>query len=814
MKRVRGLTRRDFLRCGAAAGAWAGLEALLPTWARASGGVSPVGSDVTELAIREVSFQVGGRRTVATTINGSVPGPLVRLREGQEAVIRVANELDEDTSIHWHGILLPAGMDGVPGVSFAGIPPGETFTYRFPVKQSGTYWYHSHSGLQEQLGHYGPLILDPAEPEPYRYDREHVVMLADWTFENPYRVLAKLKKQSDYYNFQKQTVADLVRDASARGWGAALAGRREWAAMRMDPTDLADVTGATYTYLVNGLAPGDNWTGLFRPGERVRLRFINAASMTIFDVRIPGLPLTVVQADGQDVEPVTVDEFRIGVAETYDVIVQPGEDRAYTVFAEALDRSGYGRGTLAPRPGLEGPIPARRRRPVRTMADMGMAGHGAHGGAVGHAAAPGAVPHGPDHHGPGNAMVAEVPANRLGEPGTGLEDAGHRVLVYADLWALVRPTARRPGDRAPPHRQHGALCLGLRREEVLRSRADPLRARRAPAAHPGQRHHDGAPHPPARDVDGARQRRRAVEAEEAHGPRQARGTALGGDHGRRPWRLGLPLPPPLPHGARDVPGGLGGAGRRGAVMRRLTTVVLTLAAVRGGASRAAGGGPGWAPGLHAHQVFWFLLLDQLEYREAEGRDALAWDVLGWVGGDYDRLWLKAEGDQELGGHGRGKLEAQALYGRMVSPFWDLQAGVRHDRFYGEGPDRFRSFAVLGVQGLAPYWFELEPALFLSGDGDLSFRLTAEYDLLLTQRLVLQPKLELDASLQEVEEFGVGRGFNELEVGFRLRYEIRRELAPYVGVTWKRELGATAGLAREDGEDVEAFSVVAGVRLWL
>ncbi len=436
------LTRRQVLRCAAAAGGLVGLEALLPGWARArlAEGVAPAAGGAVDLVIGETPFRVGGRATTAITVNGTVPGPLIRLRQGQEAVLRVANRLREDTSIHWHGLLLPGAMDGVPGVSFPGIRPGETFTYRFPVAQSGTYWYHSHSGLQEQLGHFGPLILDPVEPEPYAYDREHVVMLSDWTFENPYRVLAKLKKQSDYYNAQKETLADLFREAAETGWGAALGRRLAWGAMRMDPTDLADVTGVTYTYLVNGRATGDPWTGLFRPGERVRLRLVNASAMTYFDVRIPGLGMTVVQADGQDVEPVTVDELRIAVAETYDVIVEPREDRAYTLFAEALDRSGFALGTLAPREGMAAPIPPPRRRHLRTLADMGHGGHGGHGVGVDDGA--------PHAHGPAAAMVADAPRDRLAEPGAGLGDDGRRVLTYADLWAVT------PGDdQRPPGRE-------------------------------------------------------------------------------------------------------------------------------------------------------------------------------------------------------------------------------------------------------------------------------------------------------------------------------------------------------------------------
>jgi CopA family copper-resistance protein len=451
-----------------------------------------------DLTIADFALPVDARIGSAMAVNGSVPGPLVRLREGQEAVLRVTNRLAEIASIHWHGLILPPDMDGVPGVSFAGIKPGETFTYRFPVRQSGTYWAHSHSGGQELLGVYFPLIIDPADRDPIEYDRDYVVMLSDWSFETPAAIINKLKKQSGYYNFQKRTLADFVDDAKANGVWATIKERASWAKMNMDPTDFADVTGYTYTYLLNGLTAAANWTGGFTPGNKVRLRFIDAAAMTLFDVRIPGLKMRVVQADGQNVQPVEVDEFRIGPGETYDVIVEPG-DRAYTVFAESLDRSGYTRGTLAPRPGMSAEVPALRPRPVRTMADMGMdmsgmdgmkgmdmtatpgdtSGHGAHGlpaiqqaraeashardaahpaaapapGLVG-PAVPGSAPimHGRDTHGPGNASIAMVARSRLAEPGSGLEGIDSRVLVYADLKSLAPyPDRREPGREVELH---------------------------------------------------------------------------------------------------------------------------------------------------------------------------------------------------------------------------------------------------------------------------------------------------------------------------------------------------------------------------
>ena len=332
------------------------------------------------LVVDETTVNYTGRERPAMSINGSIPAPALRWKEGEEVTIEVTNKLDEDTSIHWHGIILPNDQDGVPGMTFAGIKPGETFTYRFKVQQSGTYWYHSHSGMQEAIGMYGPIIIEPAKPEYYAYDREYTVMFSDWHDQSPHRILANLKKYPGYYNYNKRTLGDFFRDlGKAEDKRAVLQDRLDWAQMRMDPTDLADVTG--FTFLTNGKTPEQNWTGIFRPGEKVRLRLINGSAMSYYDFRIPGLKMTVVQADGQDVEPVVVDELRIAVAETYDVIVEP-EDRAYTLFAEAFDRSGYARGTLAPREGMSAEIPPLREPPLLTMADMGM-DHGEHGGGHG-----------------------------------------------------------------------------------------------------------------------------------------------------------------------------------------------------------------------------------------------------------------------------------------------------------------------------------------------------------------------------------------------------------------------------------------------
>jgi len=485
------LDRRALLRGTVAGGGVLALQGLLPAWAQTgtpglqSDLPTLIGPDIA-LTVGRSPFTVNGRTGGAITLNGVLPGPLIRLREGQNARLSVTNTLDEDTSIHWHGLLLPFQMDGVPGVSFPGIKPRETFVYEFPIRQSGTFWYHSHSGLQEPLGHYGPLVIDPAGADPVAYDREHVLVLSDWSFMHPHEILTKLKKSPGYFNRQRTTLAGFLNGNDRMS----LEERRMWGEMRMDPRDILDVNGSTYTYLINGHGPQENWTGLFRPGERVRLRIINASAMSIFNVRIPGLAMTVVNADGENVRPVETDEFQISVAETYDVIVRPTEDRAYTIVSEAIDRSGMGRATLAPRLGMTAEVPALREVPNMTMKDMGMGGmsgmdHGAmagpsmgpeamagmdHGAMAGMSHGPAAAPAGGamagmDHSmagmnmrdadnappdmavGVGVDSIAMAPTNRLGERPTGLENVPHRVLVYTDLVSLTPNKDQRPPAR-------------------------------------------------------------------------------------------------------------------------------------------------------------------------------------------------------------------------------------------------------------------------------------------------------------------------------------------------------------------------------
>ena len=438
-------TRRAMLKGAVGLG---GLAAI-PAWARAMPhgpirqGFDEVSGRVIDLAVGQGAIEVAGRSGHAFAVNGSVPGPLVRLKEGEAVALRVANHLAQDTSIHWHGLLLPFQFDGVPGVSFPGIKPGETFVYELPaLRQSGTYWWHSHSDLQEQAGHYGPIIIDPAGPDPVQADRDYVLLLSEFSPLHPHTIMAKLKKGEEYFNRQKTSWTDDYRLSGSD--------RRMWAGMRMMPTDIADVTGSTYTYLINGHAPEDSLEYLFSPGERVRLRIINGSAMSFFNIRIPGVRMSVVQADGKNVRPIEVDEFQIGTAETYDIVVEPTAE-AHTVVAEAMDRSGMAVATLTSRAGARAPVPSLRDPVLLTMTDMGHGGMDHSGGDhsnMGHAPSTGGMDHGsmkmrdtsslpPDVAvGPGVDMVSANPADRMGDPGLGLDNVGHKVLTYRDLTAL------------------------------------------------------------------------------------------------------------------------------------------------------------------------------------------------------------------------------------------------------------------------------------------------------------------------------------------------------------------------------------------
>lgn len=463
------LDRRKLITSSLALGGAAGLSAAMPGWARATNGgtLARKGSDVLsgeymKMTVADAAFQTGKRNGPAVTVNGTVPGPLVRLKEGQNLVVDMVNNSSEGTSIHWHGLLVPFLMDGVPGVTMAALEPGKIFRYEFPIRQAGTYWWHAHT-LQEPMGHYGPIIIDPKGSEPAEYDRDYVVMLSDWSPMDPHTIMAKLKKGEGYFNYSQRTMTD--------DYPLSADERRMWAKMRMMPTDISDISAATYTYLLNGHGPEDGLEYLFKKGERVRLRFINGAAATFFNIRIPGVSMTVISADGQNVRPVQVDEFQIGNAETYDVIVEPGNSEAYTIVAESMDRSGMGVATLTSRPGARAAVPALRDAPLLTMADMGMSGHGegeaAAGGKMDHSAH-GAAASGAEAEmsgmdmsggmnmrdtsklppsvkvGPGVDMVSMNPVDRMGDPGIGLDKVGHRVLNYKQLVAARPNKVRTP----------------------------------------------------------------------------------------------------------------------------------------------------------------------------------------------------------------------------------------------------------------------------------------------------------------------------------------------------------------------------------
>ncbi len=387
------------------------------------------------LTIAETTVNFTDKQRLAITVNGSIPAPTLYWQEGDTVTIHVTNNLNEKTSIHWHGLILPYFMDGAHGVSFAGIEPNTTFTYRFKIQQSGTYWYHSHSGMQEQLGLYGAIVIEPLKKDLIQADRDYVIVLSDWTDENPMRVLDKLKKESGYYNFNKLTASDFIHDVAEKGLEKTINKHEMWSDMRMNPTDLSDISAYTYCYLLNGKTPQNQWTGLFKKGEKIRLRFVNAAAQTFFDVRIPDLKMTVIQSDGQLVEPVEVDEFRLGAAENYDVLISPTAD-AYTIFAQSMDRTGYACATLAVQDGLKAEVPALDKAQPLSMMDM-----------MGNMRSTLAVHHARTEYGAEVDMRVDTPRTNLDDAGVGLRNNGRRVLTYADLRTVGGVLDKRPPQR-------------------------------------------------------------------------------------------------------------------------------------------------------------------------------------------------------------------------------------------------------------------------------------------------------------------------------------------------------------------------------
>lgn len=475
-------TRRSFVKGLGAASALVGLGLWRPLPLAAEGRrPHDLSGQHFELFIGQTPVNITGQPRTAQTINASLPGPVLRWREGDTVTLRVRNHLDQPTSIHWHGILLPANMDGVPGLSFAGIAPGNDYLYQFTLRQSGTYWYHSHCGLQEQAGVYGAIVIEPREPQAHHYQRDHVLLFSDWSDQAPEALLATLKKQSDAFNYHKRTVGDFIDDVADNGWGKTVTERWAWAKMRMSPTDLADISAASYTYLLNGQPPAGNFTCLYQPGETIRLRLINASAMTYFDFRIPGLELTVIAADGLPVTPVRVDELRIAVAETYDVLVTVGDLPAYTLFAQSMDRTGYARGTLARATGLQAPVPALDPRPVLSMDDMGHGGMGQmdHAAMAGmdHSTMSGMQTHPASETGnPLVDMQTMAPRANLADPGLGLRDNGRRVLTYADLRSpYPDPDGREPSRDIELHLTGHMERFAWSFDGIKFSDAEPLR---------------------------------------------------------------------------------------------------------------------------------------------------------------------------------------------------------------------------------------------------------------------------------------------------------------------------------------------------
>ncbi|CAK9890207.1 MULTISPECIES: copper resistance system multicopper oxidase [Pseudomonas] len=478
-------TRRTFVKGFAAGSALAGLGLWrLPAFAAPPVLANELSGEHFELFIGQTPVNLTGRPRTALTINNSLPGPTLRWREGDTVTLRVRNRLSEPTSLHWHGIILPANMDGVPGLSFAGIEAGGEYLYRFTLEQHGTYWYHSHSGLQEQAGVYGAIVIEPKEPEAHRYQRDYVLLLSDWSDQAPFELMATLKKQSDAFNYHKRTVGDFIDDVASNGWQQTITERKAWAAMRMSPTDLADISAATYTYLLNGQPPDGNFTCLFQPGDSVRLRLINGSAMSYFDFRIPGLKLTVIAADGQPVQPVEVDELRIAVAETYDVLVRVGDLPAYTLYAQSMDRTGYARGTLARSNGLSAEVPEPDPRPILSMADMG---HGAMAGMGGmdhsqmagmdHSKMAGMQQHpASESANPLVDMQTMNPKPNLADPGIGLRNNGRRVLTYADLKStFADPDGREPSREIELHLTGHMERFAWSFNGIKFSDAEPLR---------------------------------------------------------------------------------------------------------------------------------------------------------------------------------------------------------------------------------------------------------------------------------------------------------------------------------------------------
>lgn len=808
------------------------------------------------LVIDRQAVNITGKPLKRITINGSIPGPTLEFTEGDEAVIHVINQMEEDTSVHWHGLLVPSEMDGVPGLSgFAGIKPGETFTYRFTVRQDGTYWYHAHSTAQEQDGHYGSIIIHPKGGDTVRTDRDYVVLLSDFHDDEGKIIMSNLKKSSEYYVYARRTVGDFFADVKAQGFGKAWKNAKMWGEMRMLPTDLTDV--GNYTFLVNGKTPEQNWTGLFEPGEKIRLRFINASSMSFYDVRIPGLKMTVVASDGQSIEPVEVDEFRFGVAETYDVVVEPKEDKAYTIAAESIDRTGFALATLASSAGMRGAIPTARPRNLLTMADMGMADMGmAHDmPAMEHTmnstqeAAPAEQPMHDNHQ----MAASDAPAEDFdtGTAGSGWAEAGtpegHTALAYKDLrYAGIQPDQRLPqreiivrfgGDMGRyiwtlndrKYEDSGPISLNYGERVRL------IFVNGTMMAHPMHLHgmfvqlENGQPMaklPNKHTVIVAPGDTYAVllTADEAGewafhchllyhtmAGMMKKVVVARLDGNQVPAESYAPqyAPQAAQTDHQNMPAGKHDEVAMDHSHQNMPAVPVTQTETQG---HATGHGrvpqqsapTAFAGKAHGSTIHHALRLETGAGSSSDGTDIADWDFEGWIGTDENKLWLRSEGEPVA-----GKIEQAefwAMYSRNIGAFWDLQVGVRHDT-----KPYALTYGVIGFEGIAPYFLETEAHLFMQEGGGFSARLRQEKEFLLTQKWMIQPYIEANLFAQDVPELNVGSGLSSAEFGIQLRYEFTRSFAPYVELKYERQFGETASIAKSNAEDSGAFVGTVGIK---
>jgi len=782
---------------------------------------TPALAKTYDLAIKKQNVFITGKAVEAITINDSIPGPTLEWQEGEGVVVNVTNLMDEETSIHWHGILLDGAMDGVPGLNgFHGIAPGTTFTYRFKIRQAGTYWYHSHSNLQEQMGMYGALVINPSSKggakmskpgSPYLegssrrvsatkgVHQDHVVLLSDFIQENPNAVLNNLKIDSGYYNYNKRTLSSFLSDVKNDGFWTALSDYMVWGDMRMDPTDLSDVTN--YTFLINGKK---DWSALFKKGEKIKLRFVNAAAMTIFDLSIPGLQMKLIEADGQPVKPVVIDELRIAPAETYDVIIEPKTEDAYTIFAESLDRTGHVAASLAPREGMVGEVPKMRPRAQLTMADMPNMTQTAklsdqeilNENEDGERRVYKNIQSSSPSHLRQNFAASEVGAlghvghmhEGMGESGWDKHGtpAGNKALEYSDLTALTPQKDLREPTREIEFKFGGTMNryiwtingekfpqpIHLKLGERVRLKF----INETMMAHPIHLHGMFMQLENRREMKWLPNKHTVVIP-----PAQTVTTLLTADEAGE-WAFHCHL---LFHMASGM-------------MSSITVDKSTLQE-----SQTKGMKHGENNQIH-HS-----LIAEADIGEARDGAARGWDLDGWIGGDMNRLWLKSE-HKDFGKYER-KLEAQALYSRNVAPFWDLQFGARHD-FKTDFSNETVHYLTLGVEGLAPQWFETDAHIFVSNQGNWSARLKQEVDIFLTQRLIAQPYFEADFFAQNIPKLEVKSGLAELELGVATRYEISRKFAPYFALRYHKKTFGTASLAKQIGERVDNFIAAAGVRV--